>query len=209
MYCTKYIENLNNYFNKLSLWYYFIPYIMHIISSCLLFSKSSMFCKDYPPLYDIIISNTPDLSKYHYIPNILMFFISVFLLIPLFFKNYKLFISFFKYFSIIVLLRTITTQVTVLPPQTECKYEKNFFNIFYMCLNGHYIDKIFSGHTSASLLIVLLYFRYNILDKNLLYLLLGLQILLAFSLILTRSHYTIDILIAYIITFGIFLLLDL
>ena len=134
-------------------------------------------------LYDIIISNTPDLSKYDYISNLLFIFIFSFLLIPLFFKNYKFFISFFKYFSIIVLLRTITTQVTVLPPQTECKYEKKFLNIFYMCLNGHHIDKIFSGHTSASLLIVLLYFRYNILDKNLLYLLLGLQILLAFSLI--------------------------
>jgi len=210
MYCTKYLENLNNYLNNLSLWYYVIPYIFHIIGTCFLFNKSNMIYKNSYPLYDIIISNTPDLSKYDYLPNVLMFFISIFLLIPLLLKkNYRIFISFFKYFSIIVFLRTITTQVTILPPQTECKYEKKILNMLYICLNGHNLDKIFSGHTSASLLIILLYFRYDILEKNLFYLLLALQILLSFSLILTRNHYTVDVVIAYIITFGIFLLLDL
>jgi len=215
MYCTKYIENLNIFFNELPSWYYIIPYIIHFISSIILYNKTKDISEKNPPLYDIIISNTPDLSNYDIIPNILLCFIFSFLLIPLFFnENFKILYSFFKYFSLIILIRTITTQVTILPPtilepQRECKYEKNFFDIICICLDGHNLDKIFSGHTAASLLLVLLYFKYNILEKNSLYLLLGLQILLSLTLILTRGHYTIDVLLAYIITFGIFLLLDL
>jgi hypothetical protein len=76
-------------------------------------------------------------------------------------------------------------------------------------LNGHCIDKIFSGHTSASLLLVFLYNKYNIITSNLIYVLLFIQILLALSLILTKEHYTIDVILGYLITTMILLLLDL
>ena len=57
------IKNINLFLNKLPLWYYLIPYILHIISTNLLTDKFNDV-KSYKPLYDVIMSNTPDLSDY-------------------------------------------------------------------------------------------------------------------------------------------------
>lgn len=200
------IKNINLFLNKLPLWYYLIPYILHIISTNLLTDKFNDV-KSYKPLYDVIMSNTPDLSDYENVSNYLFFFIAIFLIIPLYIKpNNKVFISLFKYFSVLVLLRSITSYVTILPSQTsKCK---NSFGLLRY-INGHCIDKIFSGHTATSLIIILMYHKYNIISKNMVYFLLGVQFLLAISLIVSRGHYTIDVVIAYLITIFVYLLLDL
>ena len=116
------IKNINLFLNKLPLWYYLIPYILHIISTNLLTDKFNDV-KSYKPLYDVIMSNTPDLSDYENVSNYLFLFIAIFLIIPLYIKpNNKVFISLFKYFSVLVLLRSITSYVTILPSQTsKCK----------------------------------------------------------------------------------------
>ena len=200
------IKNINLFLNKLPLWYYLIPYILHIISTNLLTDKFNDV-KSYKPLYDAIMSNTPDLSDYENVSNYLFFFIAIFLIIPLYIKpNNKIFISLFKYFSVLVLLRSITSYVTILPSQTS-KCKNNLGLLRY--INGHCIDKIFSGHTATSLIIILMYHKYNIISKNMVYFLLGVQFLLAISLIVTRGHYTIDVVIAYLITIFVYLLLDL
>ena len=200
------IKNINLFLNKLPLWYYLIPYILHIISTNLLTDKFNDV-KSYKPLYDAIMSNTPDLSDYENVSNYLFFFIAIFLIIPLYIKpNNKIFISLFKYFSVLVLLRSITSYVTILPSQTS-KCKNNLGLLRY--INGHCIDKIFSGHTATSLIIILMYHKYNIISKNMVYFLLGIQFLLAISLIVTRGHYTIDVVIAYLITIFVYLLFDL
>jgi hypothetical protein len=204
MYCTKFIEKVNNYLNNIPLYYYLIPFVIHIISTKLLSDKITLM-KDHKPLYDIIMSNTPDLSRYPFIPNVFLIIISIFLIIPLFIKpEPKFFISLIKYYSIIILIRTITTQSTILPASGKCKSYG-----LYKYINGHCIDKVFSGHTAISLILILQYYRYNIVNINIIYLLLIIQSLLSLSLILTRGHYTIDIIIAYVISISLFSLLDL
>ena len=77
------IKNINLFLNKLPLWYYLIPYILHIISTNLLTDKFNDV-KSYKPLYDVIMSNTPDLSDYENVSNYLFLFIAIFLIIPLY-----------------------------------------------------------------------------------------------------------------------------
>ena len=71
------IKNINLFLNKLPLWYYLIPYILHIISTNLLTDKFNDV-KSYKPLYDAIMSNTPDLSDYENVSNYLFFFIGLY-----------------------------------------------------------------------------------------------------------------------------------
>ena len=200
------IKDINEFFQKIPLWVYIIPFIFHILSNKFLYSMQQRK-STYQPLYDIIISNVPDLSKYNFIPNTLTLIMFSFLIIPLCLKpNVNVFISLFKYLSVIILLRSITTSVTILPSSVNgCKFDLSFLTF----LNGHCIDKIFSGHTSITLLLVFLYNKYNIISSNLIYVLLFLQILVSISLILTKEHYTIDVILGYLITTMILLLLDL
>jgi sphingomyelin synthase-related protein 1 len=203
---TQIVKNINDFFQAIPLWVYIIPFIFQTLSNGFLYTMQDRK-SNYKPLYDVIISNVPDLSKYNFIPNTLMFILSSFLIIPLYIKpNYNVFISLFKYLSVIIFLRSITTSVTILPSIVNgCKFKMDLITF----LNGHCIDKIFSGHTSASLLLVFLYNKYNIITSNLIYVLLFIQILLALSLILTKEHYTIDVILGYLITTMILLLLDL
>ena len=76
-------------------------------------------------------------------------------------------------------------------------------------MDGHCLDKIFSGHTAFSLLLVFVCNKFNILSKTFIYILLLIQFVLALSLILTREHYTVDVILGYLITIPILLLLDL
>lgn len=200
------IRNINDFFQTIPLWVYIIPFIFHILSNKFLYSMQQRK-STYQPLYDIIISNVSDLSRYNFIPNTLTLILFSFLIIPLCLKpNVNVFISLFKYLSVIIFLRSITTSVTILPSSVNgCKFDLNFLTF----LNGHCIDKIFSGHTSITLLLVFLYNKYNIITSNLIYVLLFLQILVSISLILTKEHYTIDVILGYLITTMILLLLDL
>lgn len=202
---NKFVEKINSFFQGIPLCIYILPYILYVITVNFLHSKKDSI-KLHKPLYDIIISNSPDLSKYDYITNLLMSILLIYLIIPMFIKpNINVFISIFKYWSIIIFIRSITTSVTILPSIIDCDFKLDLFTFF----NGHCIDKIFSGHTSFSLIVVFIYYKYNILSNKLIYFLLFIQTLIALSLILTRGHYTIDIVLGYIITIPTLLMLDL
>ena len=200
------IKKINFFFMKIPIWVYLIPYIMHVISVKLITDRFNKL-KSQKPLYDIIASNTKNYSKYNHIPNYIIGFISIFILFPLIIEpNLNYFKSLFKYVSVLVFIRSITTFVTILPAQSKkCENKNNLLTY----LNGHCIDKIYSGHTALSLLVVLLYYKYNTLPITFTNILLILQIITAFFLILTRSHYTIDVILAYIITFGVYIILNL
>lgn len=197
------INKINSFFNSLPLYVYIFPYLLHICSTNYLIYGEPHKYTHQKPLYDIIINNIPDLSKYHFIIN----FIMLILLLPfLVAPKLKYFISIFKYTSIILFFRAITTSVTILP---SC--EKQFCKLKCSWLNyiiGHCNDKIFSGHTSLSLVLVYLMSRYNLVDNNLLYFFILIQIFIAILLIVTKGHYTIDVLLGYFITGTILLLIS-
>lgn len=200
------IDNFNTTLQNIPLWVYIIPYIMHFLTVVYLFSKKEVI-RGSKPLYDTIISNIPDLSKFRNIPNMLLLVLMSYLIIPLFFKpNINVFISIYRYFSIILLLRSFTISSTILPPiNSNCDFKLNMQTF----MDGHCLDKIFSGHTAFSLLLVFVCNKFNILSKTFIYILLLIQFVLALSLILTREHYTVDVILGYLITIPILLLFDL
>ena len=200
------IDNFNTTLQNIPLWVYIIPYIMHFLTVVYLFSKKEVI-RGSKPLYDTIISNIPDLSKFRNIPNMLLLVLMSYLIIPLFFKpNIDVFISIYRYFSIILLLRSFTISSTILPPiNSNCDFKLNMQTF----MDGHCLDKIFSGHTAFSLLLVFVCNKFNILSKTFIYILLLIQFVLALSLILTREHYTVDVILGYLITIPMLLLFDL
>ena len=175
MHGDPYLQAANRFFNKLPAWVYVLPYVLHAFATNRLLRKTGSVAKQ-PTLYDVIGSNTPDLSAYSGVHDIVAVIIGSFSIIPLFVRPQPaFFVSLFKYFSIITLLRTITTNVTVLPPLKTCKPSGR-----KAYLVGHCIDKIFSGHTAASFLFVLLYWRYHVVSKGWLVALMCLQVFMAF-----------------------------
>lgn len=140
--------------------------------------------KTTPKIYDIGEKYIPDLSHVYQL-HILLNMISI---LPLCFGT-DVFNEFLLYFTTIILIRHIFISVTILPKNKNCDDKNLDISNF---LFGHCYDKIFSGHyaTIALLSLILLKYGYNKIFLILL------NILTAFLIIATRSHYSIDILVA-------------
>ena len=105
--------------------------------------------------------------------------------------------EFLAKFLIIMLIRSFTIISTILPKHENCEDK---FSIREFFLGGCY-DKIFSGHASFILLLTLLYYREHIIG---LVPLLGINIINCLLILATRSHYTVDILLAVFVTTTIY-----
>ena len=185
---------------KINFLLFFIPYILHIITTYYQINRArNNRYLNLQPLRDIIHDHSINLSdlKYRNLDNLFIIF-----LIPFFQKgSFDAMIYFFKALSFIVIIRTISSSITDLPSSNpNCKYHINFNSIYTYTL-GHCFDKIFSGHTAATLLLILCANRFNLIsDSNLIYWIL-LQIMYVYiGLICTRHHYSVDVFLSYIIT---------
>ena len=99
--------------------------------------------------------------------------------------------SYFYYIIIIISFRMITISLTVLPKYNKCEVKDTHL------LGGCY-DKIFSGHTSTFFLAMLMYIEYGYIPPIIGYIF---SILFGLVMIASRGHYTIDVLLAFFITF--------
>jgi hypothetical protein len=145
--------------------------------------------KTTPKVYDIGHKYLPNISKYEYILNIILGLAAC-----SFFIYPKIFLPFLVLFLIIIVIRMITIQLTVLP-KTTCDIKTSFD------LSGYCYDKIFSGHTAFMCLLTL--FLYN-LKKISVFALIIINVLYGLLIISARSHYTIDVVVAFIVTLLIF-----
>ena len=142
----------------------------------------------YPKVYDIGHKYLPNLSKYEYISNYYMLcFIVIVMCLPI----CKEFIGFI---IPILLLRLIIINLTILPKHKDCVIDiKKVFGGCY--------DKIFSGHFATIFLITLLLWKYRYISIVLVYII---NIISALLILVTRSHYTIDIVVAFFITLFVY-----
>ena len=145
-------------------------------------------------LFDISHLILPDLHSIHYITDIIALcgIISIYFL-----SNDNLITEFLAKFLIIMLIRAFTTISTILPKHKICNDKINTRSLL---LGGCY-DKIFSGHTSFTLLLTLLYYREHIINLPVL---LGVNITNILAILATRSHYTVDVLLAIFVTLTIY-----
>lgn len=98
----------------------------------------------------------------------------------------------------IVIVRALTTLTTILPPDKRCVRDAPGLFPLSGAFLGSCYDKIFSGHLSFVLVIVLLNVQYGLLTIPMASLQVG---LVAFLLIATRAHYTVDLVLACMITY--------
>jgi hypothetical protein len=165
-----------------------IIYIICIVSTTHLDNNIYKYYKtvDHPSVFDIGYKYLPNLSNYDFIANIILFvFIITLLCLP------KLWEDFLGYIISIIFLRIFFIHMTVLPKHRNCKLTKQNY------LFGGCYDKIFSGHFAILSLITILLLKYKYISFiatciiNFMYLIL---------LLLFRWHYTIDMVVAFLVT---------
>jgi len=149
-------------------------------------------------LKDPIIDNLPYFKNLDYLYDLLSFPPLILLLI-----NYdKIPINnLLLNVGLIYLLRGICVLTTSIPKLKTCDIKYNDKKIFF---SGGCYDKIFSGHVAFIITFVLynIYYTNQAKYKILYYFYILLTTILSF---LTESHYSIDVIISWIISFSIFL----
>ena len=144
------------------------------------------------PLYDILHANFPNMSKYEKAIDFIPIVIGAAVAVLAIMSNSNVDIkSLLNVLSYVLILRSITTIVTILPSPI-CGQKK------VEAIGGCH-DCIFSGHTSMTLIFCYYMYLHNPYLKwpLLLYSMIG-----SFLIIITRSHYTIDVLIAWIVVYA-------
>src|SRR3989338_3754426 len=147
-------------------------------------------------VYDIGHKYLPDYSNnnlWHVVVNLFVFF-------PLL-MNLSIFEDFISYIIPIMIFRSITSNVTILPKTKTCD-DIQFRPI--NLIHGHCYDKIFSGHFVSSVLISMLLYSKGIVQN--IPILVFYNIISAYLILITRHHYTIDIIIAGYVAITSFLL---
>lgn len=177
--------------------YFIIFVILRVIIYDYKHKRFRKFYEDSQPseLYD---------SGFQYIPIIRFHFLDdVLVLLPVFLGiYYKInFNEFLFMLTVIYVLREITTSITLLPPTPFCferSKDKASKSEYITNISGTCNETIFSGHTSLMLLIFL--FILPKIQSNLLKILIYIYAILTSIVIIgIRSHYTIDVIVAWVI----------
>lgn len=181
-----------------------ISLLFHVFATIFTYTKGESLRKiDSTNYYDIIQHSFPDYSQYHHIKN----GITLLILLPfvLFWSKSKLsgiIDDLVVILPIIIIVRSILTMVTILPSVRESEIPKTHHFLDYFIGDNH--DRMFSGHVALVFLLSFLLIKWNYIHLNGQIVLGGLivyNIIHAFIVIVTRSHYTIDVLNSLLITY--------
>jgi len=149
------------------------------------FSERKKQGKTTAKIFDIshkFLPNYSDNDTLHNLLNIVIF--SPLVIYP------HLIGEFLSYIIPILLFRYITTNTTILPKTKNCNDDT--FGIFNF-VNGHCYDKLFSGHFACSVIISLLLHHNNLIQSPVILWLYN--ALSAYLLLVTRAHYTVDLIL--------------
>jgi len=191
---------------KISAYWYLLLYLIHVMGNIILIKLgNSSDIKDRKQLPDIVLDRGiffKDLIPY--MDLLLLTFV-----IPLFLKD-KLFnfITLFKFVGIMAFLRFLTCVSTLLPPiKGRYKKERSDENNLLNYVVGHNYDKIFSGHTGVMLICILITITNNLINKTSQIIISFLGVIYSILILLTRQHYTVDVLLSYMIIIPLYLCL--
>lgn len=150
-----------------------------------------------PPLYDIVQVNFPNLQEYRIIPEILHIIPVITLAFYcVWYKNVVCFKKFLVNHGLLMLLRAVLFTVTLLPDSSRmCEISSHIGSCF---------DLLFSGHSTIMLLCSLLLdsnFKIPLPLKIVMY---SITTITSFLIILCRNHYTIDIIVSFLLTYSVF-----
>jgi hypothetical protein len=153
---------------------------------------SQFYGKSTVKIYDLMHENIPDLSAYSELNDLLVAGLAasvIFVPQPL-----RILTEFADSFLLILIIRCFTIVSTILPKESGCQPQNSWIQL----LKGQCYDKIFSGHISFVFLATLIYLRENLISFPVFILL---NVVQASSILLTRSHYTVDVILGVVITY--------
>lgn len=147
------------------------------------------------PLEDFFHDVLPNMSNYIKWRD----YILVVCVIPLFFMPFKtaceVLYYFVEGFIYVVTLKAITIFFTQLPSSNQrCAKEKQM---------NHCFHQMFSGHNSFVTMLCILYCK-NIKQANARIAMISFMVMYSFFILMTRAHYTVDVLVSYIIVWLLF-----
>jgi hypothetical protein len=168
--------------------------LCHVISNTRCQNKGELFYKEpvtriHDTFHDILPVFNPEILGFR-IRDIYVFALTV----PILFTEPKIAIEFLKKYLIIILIRCVAINLTILPNASKDCVKG--FDLIKGCF-----DKVFSGHFSTLFLASLMYYKYSIINAPLL---VSVNFINAFLIIASRSHYSIDIFVAFFVTLFIF-----
>ena len=146
-------------------------------------------------VYDILHENLPDEHKLEWLINA-VFAAS---LIPLLLHfNMKFITEYLGLMLTVYILRDITINLTILPKHEKCELTEGISTH----INGSCYDKIFSAHFAAVFILSILYYSYKYITNVPLLVLWNLMN--ALIIILTRAHYTIDVVVSVLVCYLVY-----
>lgn len=144
-------------------------------------------------VFDVVHEFTPDFHEYGGIVNLIpLLFLATFLV-----TKGNIIWEFAEKFLLLLFIRSLTIFLTILPKHENCS--KRFE--WSTCLVGQCYDKIFSGHTCLTMLAALLLVRNQYIPAWLGIFFVSIEVLF---ILLTRSHYSIDVFFAMVITYLVY-----
>lgn len=173
-----------------------ITIISYILSNYICQNTGEIFYnKNSSGIHDIFHDILPKLEMKFFGLRLRDVFVVLLSLVPFLFTSRKVSEEFLKKYFIIILIRCVSINLTILPNKsTDCGNE-------YSMTNGCY-DKIFSGHFATLFLASLIYYKHGIIQN--IPLLTTMNLMNVFMILSSRSHYTIDIFVAFFVTMFVF-----
>jgi hypothetical protein len=157
---------------------------------------------EFNSLPDLIVDNLPDLSDTKLLKDIVDYSIFIWILPIILNKRFDLLKFFYKFISIIYFLRTLTKFFTIMPSQGKgCTNDIRKAECY---LTGYCNDKIFSGHTSITLALLLITIDNKLIDPSLNPVLVLSHIFYVLLILSAKYHYSVDVILSYIITISLF-----
>lgn len=161
-----------------------IKFIITLIILLLLYNFDNNFRNNNEgKVFDLGMKYIPNYSSnrfIHFFVDILPIILPIILL-----SGTQHFIKFYYIISYIIITRQIFINLTVFPKNIKCD-------------NINRSQKVFSGHFSTMFLLVLFLYEYKIFTN--VYILAISLLIYAISIIMIRSHYTVDLAIAIVVT---------
>ena len=147
-------------------------------------------------IFDVTHKMLPDIHEYGWIINILPILLIVYTAtLP---DGFNMLKTFAVLYFFVMTLRVLTAMSTILPKHDKCEVKLKFLNIFN---GGGCYDKIFSGHTALATLLLLILLKAKHVSLFTFWLLMLTNIV---TILATRSHYTVDVILGMIISYLVF-----
>lgn len=140
---------------------------------------------------DIFHNILPYFHHFEYASDILVVLVFVYLLI----MNFGLIYQVGGFIFTLVLLRQFIIQITVLPKNETCDIKDTSM------FRGGCYDKIFSAHFGIAMLMTLVLFDNGLINKLTM---IFINLLNALFILLSRNHYTIDIIVSIFVVIIIY-----